>query len=59
MASEDEATLKLLEDMIRRVVREELERHRPSAPLFDGRQWQLDVPTSPVGDYVYTAGRHD
>lgn len=59
MEKSDLDTLKILEDLIRRVVREELERHRPSAPLFDGRQWQLDVPTSPVGDYVYTAGRHD
>lgn len=62
MASEDEATLKLLEDTIRRVVREELERHRPS---LAGRVWgdpksnvwSVDVPSAP--EFVYTAGRHD
>ena len=61
MEKADLDTLKILEDLIRRVVREELERARPSAPLFDGRRWQLDVPSAPehVSPFVYTAGRHD
>lgn len=43
MASEDEATLKLLEDMIRRVVREELGRARP----LSGKVWGEGRPIYP------------
>lgn len=61
VTKQDKDTLKLLEDLIRRVVREELERHRPSAPLFDGRggnwiastdpakHWGLDIPSNGPG----------
>lgn len=48
MASEDEATLKLLEDTIRRVVREELERHRP----LSGKVWGEGRPIYPKRKYV-------
>lgn len=53
----DLETLKILEDLIRRVVREELDRRQPFPP----KVWGIDVPSVPpgTGDYVYTAGRHD
>jgi hypothetical protein len=55
----DLETLKILEDLIRRVVREELERARPLSPLFDGRQWGLDVPSAPEPHTLVYTARHD
>lgn len=63
MTDEDAKTLKLLEDLIRRVVREELDKDRVYRPFtrplppsetskppvypWDGPTWVLDAPTYP------------
>lgn len=54
MTDEDLKTLKLLEDLIRRVVREELDRDRAAMAYrpFPPPPWQLDVPTIPAGPWV-------
>ena len=69
MEKGDLDTLKILEDMIRRVVREELQARdaiRPFTPTpapwpyRDPRVWSLDVPSvAEPTPFVYTAGRHD
>lgn len=54
MTDEDAKTLKLLEDLIRRVVREELDKDRaamvyrpiPAPPWHPEKVWGFDVPTA-------------
>lgn len=59
MEKSDLDTLKILEDLIRKVIREELDRRQPFPP----KVWGIDVPSdgrgTPVESFVYTAGRHD